>query len=355
MRALFIDTLADELGKAVADAEISWRKRQDELLEAVRLESRATIAELAAKSAALHSELSARVDARLATVKDGRDGIDGKDGKDGLNGKDGANGIDGKPGAPGEKGDPGKDGRDGKDGLDGKDGSDGRDADEESIAERVFAMVWDRRDDLRGEKGDPGRDGIDGKDGLPGKDGARGDPGEPGRDGLDGKDGIDGRDGKDGTPGPRGEKGDPGESGKDGAPGLDGKDGKDGLNGKDGVGITDAIVNSEGVLVLTFTDGETKSVGRVVGKDGAPGRDGRDGAPGGPPGPPGPEGPAGKDGTSIFDAGVWTQSADYSRGAGVTYGGSFWLSQEDGNKEKPGTGRAWRLAVKKGRDGKDVK
>lgn len=50
------------------------------------------------------NELQARVEAKLASVRDGRDG------KDGAPGKDGRNGLDGQDGAPG------RDGRDGQDG-----------------------------------------------------------------------------------------------------------------------------------------------------------------------------------------------------------------------------------------------
>jgi hypothetical protein len=54
------------------------------------------------------------IETRVASIKDGRDGIDGKDGRDG---KDGKNGKDGKPGRDGKDGLPGKDGADGKDGV----------------------------------------------------------------------------------------------------------------------------------------------------------------------------------------------------------------------------------------------
>lgn len=55
---------------------------------------------------------------------------------------------------------------------------------------------------------------------------------------------------------------------------------------------------------------------------------------------------------SVHDAGVWMQSETYPKGAAVTFGGSLWISQIDGNISKPSKDRAWRLAVKKGRDGK---
>ena len=57
----------------------------------------------------------------------GRDGIDGRDGKDGAPGEHGIDGKDGADGLPGEAGKDGKDGAAGRDGLDGKDGAPGRD------------------------------------------------------------------------------------------------------------------------------------------------------------------------------------------------------------------------------------
>lgn len=76
----------------------------------------------------------------------------------------------------------------------------------------------------------------------------------PVRDGRDGKDGesIKGEPGKDGAS----IKGDPGEKGMDGA------------------GIADLLIDRDGALVATMTDGRMKSLGLVVGKDGQNGRDG---------------------------------------------------------------------------------
>jgi hypothetical protein len=54
------------------------------------------------------------IEKRVATIKDGRDGINGKDGRDG---KDGRNGKDGAPGPRGMDGARGMDGRDGEDGV----------------------------------------------------------------------------------------------------------------------------------------------------------------------------------------------------------------------------------------------
>jgi integrin beta 3 len=196
-----------------------------------------------------------------------------------------------------------------------------------------------------------GQDGKDGADGLPGADGA------PGRDGVDGKDGRDGIDGKDGADGRDGEKGQDGERGEKGDAGSD---------GADGVGLADALIDREGNLVVTLTNGATKSIGPVVGRDGAPGADGRDGL--------------GFDDLEIVDdptaftlrlargdhvkewtlakptladmhKGVWREGG-YQRGNVVTWGGSLWIAKTD-TSARPETNGDWVLIVKKGRDGKD--
>lgn len=63
-------------------------------------------------------------------------------------------------------------------------------------------------------------------------------------------------------------------------------------DGKDGIGVSDALVNRAGELVLTLSDGVTKNVGPVVGHKGDPGDRGEKGDPGieGPVGPAGPQG-----------------------------------------------------------------
>lgn len=71
--------------------------------------------------------------------------------------------------------------------------------------------------------------------------------------GADGKDGADGQNGKDGV---------------DGTDGQNGQDGADGQPGKDGVGISSANVNSEGQLILGFTDGRTVNLDKIVGTNG---------------------------------------------------------------------------------------
>ncbi|WP_295708020.1 hypothetical protein [uncultured Brevundimonas sp.] len=201
----------------------------------------------------------------------------------------------------------------------------------------------------------------------------RGEPGEPGRDGENGRDGRDAEPVSDDqiavaverylTANPVS----PGKDGKDGAPGERGLDGADGRDGASGVGLAGAVIDRDGILNLTLTNGEVKALGRVEGRDGKDGERGQ----------PGPNlqdfdtdwRPDDKvlilsldDGETkvsheLFfpyprDAGVWTEGKAYLKGDGVTWGGSFWIAQDD-TTDKPDVGKGWRLAVKRGRDGKD--
>lgn len=163
--------------------------------------------------------------------------------------------------------------------------------------------------------------------------------------------GKDGRDGANGEPGPMGPQGPAGEKGIDGA---------------DGVGLAGAIIDRDGNLVVTTTKGEAISLGVVVGKDGAPGKDGRDGFS-----LDDLEIEDDADGTITLrfvrgdlvrekhvryprgDRGVYRGDEVYRKGDGVTYGGSWWVAQKDAPEGAPGLSGDWRLAVKKGRDGKD--
>lgn len=52
--------------------------------------------------------------------------------------------------------------------------------------------------------------------------------------------------------------------------------------------------------------------------------------------------------------GVWAEGHEYTKGDGVTWGGSEWHCNE-ATTSKPGESKAWTLKVKKGRDGRDGK
>lgn len=151
---------------------------------------------------------------------------------------------------------PGKDGLPGRDGIDGVNGKD-----------FTFDMFTpEQLAQIKGDKGDKGD---------------KGEKGEPGRNGTDGKNGIDGLPGKPGDVGPRGQRG---------------LRGKTGDKGDDGRGIEDVYIDENGHLIIVFTDGEKKDVGRIVGKDGQNGY-GFAGAQG----RPGADGEDGKDGVSIVN------------------------------------------------------
>jgi predicted RecA/RadA family phage recombinase len=155
---------------------------------------------------------------------------------------------------------------------------------------------------------------------------------------------------------------------------------------KDGVGTAGAVIDRSGELVLTLSDGSTKALGVVVGKDAdreeilrfinekmaeipRP-KDGRDGF-----------GFEDLDATFdgertialkftrgdqvkefsfkmpvVIDRGVYKEVRDqpYEKGDGVTFGGSFWIAQKDAPEGKPQDGsNSWRLSVKRGRNGAD--
>jgi hypothetical protein len=222
-----------------------------------------------------------------------------------------------------------------------KDGIDGKDADPEFVRalvkEAVAALPAVPTPEEVAALVPKGQDGKDGSDGLPGA------PGEPGRDGVDGKDGRDGIDGKDGDPGRDGEKG------------LDGAPGRDGIDGKNGVGLAGVLRDHEGCVVFTLTDGAIVKLGKFDGRDGEPGKDG---APGRDVDPEFVRA-AIKDEVQrqvtapLADAykGVWKPGV-YKRGDVVTWGGSLFIAAAD-TEAKPESAEDWKLAVKRGRDGKD--
>jgi hypothetical protein len=58
---------------------------------------------------------------------------------------------------------------------------------------------------------------------------------------------------------------------------------------------------------------------------------------------------------AFLDRGVWDVDADsYLKGDGVSWRGSFFIAQKDGPEGEPGTSQDWRLAVKRGRDGRET-
>jgi integrin beta 3 len=158
-------------------------------------------------------------------------------------------------------------------------------------------------------------------------------PGPPGQIGAEGKRGPQGEKGE------RGEKGDRGEIGKQGAPGIDGKDGERGVKGEPGRNAADLTLLQEhidqrveraiaAITLITPDSGRTLRFclgGELVREIKT---------------------------ALVLDAGVWKEGTTYAAGDGVTLGGSFFIAQTD-TAAKPGQSNEWRLAVKRGADGRD--
>lgn len=149
---------------------------------------------------------------------------------------------------------------------------------------------------------------------------------------------------------------------------------------KDPVGLAGALIDREGQLVVTLSDGTKETLGLVVGRDGVDvdmdavketiksavsalpkPKDGKDGF--------------GFDEMDVVeqdgdlflrftrgeeikdfllpittDRGVWTER-EFRKGAGVTWAGSFWIAQRATSAKPDTPDSGWRLAVKRGRDG----
>jgi len=291
--------------------------------------------------------------------KDGAAGIKGDPGDAGINGKDGAPGLHGAGGDPGLAGENGKDGKPGADGLKGNAGDRGEKGDGGIDGKSV--TVEDLRPMLEGEiaKGlldlerrasdvlqkaiDRMQVAKDGKDGIAGRDGA---------DGLAGKDATpidedalvariaevavkhipvprDGIDGKDAAPIDPERVRDMVKAEVAAIPrpenGRDGRDAK-GKDGADGLSIDDFdIEQKDDRTIVVSLRNKDKQVSREIKLKGLP-----------------------------IDRGVYKSGAAYQEGDGITYGGSWWLAQKDTSNTPGDASGDWRLAVKRGRDGKDA-
>lgn len=95
-----------------------------------------------------------------------------------------------------------------------------------------------------------------------------------------------------------------GVDGKNGINGINGSDGNNGKNGQDGISVVKSEINSNGELVVTYSNSVIDNLGKVVGSDGAKGDKGEKGDTGaqgekgekGDAGEQGVQGIAGKDG-----------------------------------------------------------
>ena len=262
-----------------------------------------------------------------AAGTDGKDGEKGEDGETpyigengnwwigetdtgvkaaGTDGTNGTNGADGLTPSIGENGNwwigatdtgvkaAGTDGADGKDGADGTNGVDGRTPQLKIGDDNLWYVSYDNGQNweslnvkatgemgatgAQGEKGDKGDQGEQGIQGVQGEKGDKGDQGEQGIQGVQGEKGDKGDQGEQGIQGVHGEKGDAGAdgasgqngtngiNGKNGVNGQDGQNGQDGKDGQDGTagrGIDNAMIDNDGYLILTMTDGTTINAGLV--------------------------------------------------------------------------------------------
>ncbi|MEC8023357.1 MAG: glycine-rich protein, partial [Myxococcota bacterium] len=145
-------------------------------------------------------------------------------------------------------------------------------------------------------------DSLVGPAGTAGQDGTNGAPGQAGTNGIDGvsvTSAVVNDEGKlvitlsngtvttsDSLVGPAGAPGANGAAGANGAPGQPGAPGQSGTNGIDGVSVTSAVVNDEGKLVVTLSNGTVTTSDSLIGPPGAPGspgaagQNGSNGAPG---------------------------------------------------------------------------
>lgn len=106
------------------------------------------------------------------------------------------------------------------------------------------------------------------KNGNNGEQGPKGDSGEQGLQGEKGDKGDVGEQGPKGDKGDTGEQGPKGDKGDTGELGLQGIQGEQGLQGENGIGIQAAIIDDEGYLAITYTDGDIDKLGPVKGADG---------------------------------------------------------------------------------------
>lgn len=161
-------------------------------------------------------------------------------------------------------------------------------------------------------------------------------------------------------------------NGKDGKDGKDGERGPQGEKGADGIGAAGAMIDRDGNLLITLTNGEVKSLGLVVGKDGQSGTNGVDG----------------KDGISLesFDLeylsetheiqvkascagrvkeirypaggirakGYWRDGTKAKSGEVWALDGNSWTAIKDTSSKPEAMNQDWILSARKGRDGESV-
>ena len=188
----------------------------------------------------------------------------------GTDGTNGTNGADGLTPSIGENGnwwigatDTGvkaaaTDGADGKDGADGTNGVDGRTPQLKIGDDNLWYVSYDN-----GQNWESLNVKATGEMGATGAQGEKGDKGDQGEQGIQGVQGEKGDAGADGASGQNGTNGINGKNGVNGQDGQNGQDGKDGQDGTAGRGIDNAMIDNDGYLILTMTDGTTINAGLV--------------------------------------------------------------------------------------------
>lgn len=167
-----------------------------------------------------------------------------------------------------------------------------------------------------------------------------GEPGAPGEPGVEGPQGPQGLPGPEGPVGPKGDVGDPGHIGEQGWPGDKGEKGDTGRDGRDASDLVllysrideQVVAAVSGVLKgLTITSPDSgRTLLAAVGdkvheiKTGIP-----------------------------LDVGVWNERT-YAVGDSVSHGGSLFIAQVE-TSAQPGKSDDWRLAVKRGQNGRDLR
>ncbi len=148
----------------------------------------------------------------------------------------------------------------------------------------IITLTDDTVHNLGKVTGENGEKGDRGESGGKGDKGDKGDAGSNGADGVGVKNAVVDENGNliitltDGTEynlgNVTGVKGDKGDAGKDG------QNESNGSNGLNGTGIRSAHIDADGNLIITFTDGVVTNLGKIVGTDGKDGKDGADGKDG---------------------------------------------------------------------------
>lgn len=189
---------------------------------------------------------------------------------------------------------------------------------------------------------------------IPGPAGPAGPAGEPGAKGVDGV------------------AGERGEAGIQGLQGVPGQAGPAGEKGADGLSVAGAMIDRDGALQITLSNGEVKNMGAVVGRDGANGKDGKDGIDG-----IGLDSftmeylpdtheislkavAAGRTQETKFPAGgihaqgYWRDGVKVKAGHAWSYNGCLWVALKETASEPTPAAADWLLAARKGKDGETV-